>query len=329
MDVKKSFTPAKRKKVLISKDFREVLIRQETSIIEQRIIVTILSSIKNEQSQFISVKHQHESLNGKQLSFDDYFDGWANQGTVDFILPLSDLNPYRKMKNLVIKTALINMTNINWLQLRDETINGYKAVPFILEPSWNRTHIFFKMDRAVMQHLMNMSPYFSLYRLLPYQISSTNTLRFLMWILKFKQFGGVQMRYIDILKELSIHEGKYESRSKFERDFLQIIKADLDGFNDVSFNYSFDGSKYSFVMYDTAKSVGENEKFTTINDLQIDRSLKYLKKKRKLTESHLRIMRQLYDLRGYESLSKELKGKIEAEKLGEDFIKAVLQLLEK
>lgn len=154
MDVKKSFTPVKRKKVLISKDFREVLIKQETSIIEQRIIVTILSSIKEEQSHFIPVKQPHESLNGKQLSFDDYFDGWANQGTVNFVLPLSDLNPSRKMKNLVIKTALINMTNINWLQLKDESIDGYKAVPFILEPSWNRTHIFFKMDKAVMQHLM-------------------------------------------------------------------------------------------------------------------------------------------------------------------------------
>ncbi len=329
MDVKKSFSPTKRKKVLISKDFREVLIKQETSIIEQRIIVTILSSIKEEQSQFISVKPLHESMNAKQLSFDDYFDGWANQGTVDFILPLSDLNPSRKMKNLVIKTALINMTNINWLQLRDESIKGYKAVPFILEPSWNRTHIFFKMDKAVMQHLMNMSPYFSLHRNLPYQISSNNTVRFLMWILKFKKFGGVQMEYSDILKELSIHREKYESRSKFERDFLQIIKADLDGFNDISFNYSFDGCKYSFIMYDTIKSVGENEKFASINDLQVDRSLKYLKKKRQLSESHLRVIRQLYEVRGYETLSKRLKGKIEPHMLGENFIKAVLKLLEK
>lgn len=329
MQVKKSFTPTKRKKVLISKDFREVLIKQETSIIEQRIIVTILSSIKEEQSEFIAVKQPHESLNGKQLSFDDYFDGWANQGTVNFVLPLSDLNPNRKMKNLVIKNALINMTNINWLQLKDESINGYKAVPFILEPSWNRTHIFFKMDKAVLQHLMNMSPYFSLHRNLPYQISSNNTLRFLMWILKFRKFGGVQMEYSDILRELSIHREKYESRSKFERDFLQIIKADLDGFNDISFNYSFDGFKYSFVMYDTVKSVGKNEKFISINDLQVDRSLKYLRKKRKLTESHLRVIRKLYDLRGYEILSKRLKGKIEPEKVGEDFIKAVLELLEK
>lgn len=329
MDVKKSFSPTKRKKVLISKDFRDVLIRQETSIIEQRIIVTILSSIKKEQSQFISVKPLHESMNSKQLSFDDYFDGWANQGTVDFIMPLSDLNPSRKMKNLVIKTALINMANINWLQLRDESINGYKAVPFILEPSWNRTHIFFKMDKAVLQHLMNMSPYFSLHRNLPYQISSNNTLRFLMWFLKFKKMGGVKMEYSNILKQLSIHREKYESRSKFERDFLQIIKADLDGFNDISFNYSFDGCKYSFVMYDTIKTIGKNEKFASINDLQVDRSLKYLKKKRQLSESHLKVIKQLYEIRGYETLSKKLKGKIESEKLGIEFIKAILELLEK
>ncbi|MCG2780992.1 MAG: hypothetical protein L6264_08580 [Weeksellaceae bacterium] len=328
MDNKKSFTPTARKKVLISKDFREVLIKQETSIIEQRIIVNILSSIKEVQSQFISVKPLHESVNAKQLSFDDYFDGWANQGTVDFILTLSNLNPGQKMKNLVVKTALISMTNMNWLQLKDEAINGYKAVPFILEPSWNRNYIFFKMDKAVLQHLTNMSQYFSLHRNLPYQISSNNTLRFLMWILKFKKFGGVTMEYHAVLKELFIHREKYESRSKFERDFLHVVKADLDGFNDISFNYSFEGSKYSFVLYDTLKSVGRNEKFASINDLQVERSLKYLKRKRLLSESQLKIVRDFYKLRGYDDLTKKLKRKIGPEMLGENFIKAVLKLLD-
>lgn len=52
----KIFTPKTRKKVLISNDFREVLISQETTIIEQRILMLILSAIKEEQSLFISVK---------------------------------------------------------------------------------------------------------------------------------------------------------------------------------------------------------------------------------------------------------------------------------
>lgn len=329
MNANRSFMPTERKKVLISNDFREVLIKQETSIIEQRIIVTILSSIKSEQSQLINVKQPDNSLLGKQLSFNDLYDGWANQGTVDFILPLKDLNPKRAMKNLSIKTALVNMTNINWLQLKDESINGYKAVPFILEPSWNRTHIYFKMDKAVMSHLMNMNPYFSLRKNLPYHVSSTNTLRFLMWILKYKKLGGLKMEYSKVLKEFSIHKDKYESRSKFERDFLNIIKADLDSYNDVSFNYGFDGQSYSFCLYHTDKSVGEHEKFISINDLQVDRSLKYLKKKRNLDESQIRVIRQLYQLRGYIDLAKEIKGKISPEIKGSDFIKSILALLEK
>ena len=163
LPVKREMLTSKpRKKVLISNDFREILISQETSIIEQRIITMILSAIKDEQSMFITVKSPIADPNNKQLSFDDYFEGWAHQGVTDFSVSINDLNPGRKMKNSVIQKALVNMTNINWLRLKDDTINGYKAVPFILEPSWNKKNIYFKMDKAVMQHLLNMSQYYSI-----------------------------------------------------------------------------------------------------------------------------------------------------------------------
>ena len=45
---REALTSKPRKKVLISNDFREILISQETSIIEQRIITMILSAIKDE-----------------------------------------------------------------------------------------------------------------------------------------------------------------------------------------------------------------------------------------------------------------------------------------
>lgn len=329
MNIKKSFTPVERKKVLISNDFREILITQDTTIIEQRLIVMILSCIKDEQSMFISVKSPIDLGVQTQLSFDECYDGWANQGTVNFIIPLKDLNPKRKMKNKSIKTALINMTNINWLQLKDESINGYKAVPFILEPGWNRSNIFFKMDKAVMKHLLNMSHYFPLRKDLPYKASSTNTLRFLMWILKFKKIGGVTMAYSQVLKELYIPNDKYDGRSRFERDFLMNIKADLDFCSDLSFNYSYKDDKYSFAIYDTGKAVGVHEKFKTLNELQIDRALKYIKKKRELDEAQIRILKNLYWLRGYDELSKMIKSKISSFCKGQDYIKAVLILLEK
>lgn len=156
------FSPKPRKKVLVSKDFREVLISQETSIVEQRIITTILSAIKDQQSLFINVKSSID--NQSQLSFDDCYDGWANQGYVEFLITFQELKQEKKMKNSSIKQALVNMTNINWLTLRDESINGYSAVPFILSPKWNSKNIYFKMDKAVMKHLLNMSSYFPLKR---------------------------------------------------------------------------------------------------------------------------------------------------------------------
>lgn len=305
MNEESYFSPKRRTKVLVSNDFREVLVRQETSLIEQRIIIMILSAIKEQQSMFIKVRTEFEG--SVQLSFEDCFEGWANQGEVEFIIPLKELNSKIRMRNSAIKTALVNMTNINWFTLRDESINGYTAVPFILSPKWNSKNIFFKMDKAVMKHLLNMSHYFPIKKDLPNLVSTSNTLRFLMWLLKFKKQKFVIKEYSEILKELSITKNKYESRAKFERDFLRGVKADLDANNDLSFNYSYDNGVYSFVLYYTKHSVGKNEQFPTLDELQINRSLKYLKAKRKLSESNLNVLRKLYAVKGYRELSNKLK----------------------
>lgn len=321
-------TSKPRKKVLISNDFREILISQETSIIEQRIITMILSAIKDEQAMFITVKSPIEDLNNKQLSFDDYFEGWAHQGVIDFSVSINDLNPGRKMKNSVIQEALVNMTNINWLRLKDDTINGYKAVPFILEPSWNKKNIYFKMDKAVMQHLLNMSQYYSIKKDLSFNTSTNNTLRFLMWIVKFNKLGGIVKEYTQLLKELFIPINKYEGHYRFERDFLVRVKADLDNFNDISFNYSYKEGNYHFVIYNTQNAIGMDENFPTLDQLQIDRALKYLKKQRGLDDQQVRVMKKLYEVKGYKELSKHLKRKIEINLKGEGYIKAVFALLE-
>lgn len=320
------FSPKPRKKVLISNDFREVLISQETSIIEQRIITTILSAIKDQQSLFINVKSPLE--NQTQLSFDDCYDGWSNQGYVEFLIPFQELNQGKKMRNSSIKQALVNMTNINWLTLRDESINGYSAVPFILSPKWNSKNIYFKMDKAVMKHLLNMSPYFPVKKDLPYNVSSPNTLRFLIWLLKFRKQDFIVKEYSEILKELSVPKNKYENRAKFERDFLRNVKADLDSFNDLSFNYKCDKGVYSFVFYDTRNSVGENQKYPTINELQIARSLKYLKKKRNLSENNINVLQKLFEVKGHRELSKILNGKIDGKTQDDEYIKAVFVYLE-
>lgn len=323
----KFFTSKTRKKVLISNDFREVLISQETTIIEQRILVVILSAIKEEQSLFISVKSALKKEEN-QLSFDDYYEGWANQGTVDFLLPLNDLNPDRRMKNEYIQSALINMANINWLRLKDETINGYKPVPFIIEPGWNKKNIFFKMDKAVMRHLVNMSSYFSIKKDLPYQASTSNTLRFLLWLLKYKQQGGIIKSYSQILKELFISKEYYEGHYRFERDFLNSVKADLDSYNELSFNYAYSKGNYNFLIYYTKNAVGSGEMFSSLNNLQTDRALKYLKKTRKLDERSLSVLRKLFEVRGYKELAIRLNRKIDPNLTGIDYVKAVFRLLE-
>ena len=151
-----------RKKILVSNDFREMLIRQNTTLIEQRLISCILSSLKDIQSEFIKVKMPSNDLLQNRTSNIEYLKKFLDQDTVNFHFPLREINPGRKMKNQTIKHALVNMSNINWLQVRDDRIKGFKAVPFILEPRWNCNNIYFKMDKGVLKHLVNMSQYYPL-----------------------------------------------------------------------------------------------------------------------------------------------------------------------
>lgn len=319
--------PKHRKKVLISNDFREILIKQNTSIIEQRIIVMILSALKDEQSHLLEVKKTKDK-DELQNYIDYYYGSFSNQGLVEFVIPLNQLNPKQLMKNSTIQEALISMTNINWMRLKDEKINGYKAVPFILEPSWNHKFIYFKMDKAVMKNLLNISQYYSFLKELINKTSVSNTLRFLLWLFKFKKTMGVTKDYFQILKELNITPNKYEGSYRFERDFLKRVKADLDALSDISFNYVRNKDVFHFVIYYTKESVG-NSKYPNLESLQIDRALNFLKIKRKLTENQIKVMKHLYEIRGYKILSERIKRKIDNHLYGEDYIKAVLKLLEK
>ena len=331
MDIpKNTFIAQNRKKVLFSSDFKDFFLLQQTSLIEQRIVINILSAIKDEQSLFISAKSQVPNIsNNKNLSFDEYFEGYANQGEIEFILPLDKLNPNRKMKNSVIKTALVNMSNINWFTLKDESIDGFMAVPFIICPKWNKKNLFFKIDKAVIKFLLNMAQYYQIRSDLPYTASTPNTLKFVLWLMKHKGQEAVKKEYYQLLNELFINKNKYENRSKFERDFLKIVKADLDACNDLSFNYSYLKGVYYIVIYFTKNSVGKLENFKSIEELRIYRSIKYLQRKRNLKDNHIRFLKQLYLSSGYEIISSKIKCKIDKNLEGEDYIKAIFSELNK
>lgn len=333
MNSNKSFYSKPRHKVLVSKSFREVLISQETSIIEQRIIVVILSAIKDDQDYFIKLKKNKVSEFSKELNFDHYFDGIANQGLVDFILSFNDLNPKtgkkRKMKNSAIQNALINMSNLNWLRLKDESIRGFKAVPFILDPRWNMKNIYFKMDKAVIQHLVSMERFFPVTKDLPFKTSSASTLRFLLWLKNYEEKKFARISYQDLLKDLSIPFDKYEGCYRFDRDFLNRVKADLDEYNTLSFNYFRKNEEYLFYLTSKLLVIGRKQESISISQIQIDNAIKYLKSKRNLDNDQLKVMRELYEKNGYVKLSEILKRKINNQLQGNSYIAAVKLLIEK
>ena len=161
------------------------------------------------------------------------------------------------------------------------------------------------MDRAVLKHLVNMSQYYSLMWDLPYKVSSSNTIKFLLWMLKFQKRGSAIRDFQQLLKELYIPKNKYVARSHFERDFLINVKADLEAFNDYCFDFIYK------------------------DDIRIKRSVKYLTKTRDLNEMNVRSLVTLYNIKGYETLTNKLKCKIDPIFKGDEYIKAVFIHLEK
>ena len=107
------------------------------------------------------------------------------------------------------------------------------------------------------------------------------------------------------------------------------VKADLDSLNDISFNYSQCKGEFSITIYPTKYSVGLHEEFTSAEDLKIHRALKYLKKSRNLNEKNVRIIEKLYKVQGYDALASRIKRRIDKNLIGDEFINAIFNLIEK
>ena len=142
-------------------------------------------------------------------------------------------------------------------------------------------------------------------------------------------YGDINTGKRRILKiiEGPISQQKYDGRARFEKDFLINVKADLDSFNDLSFLYSYLEGKYVFIIYNTRKSVGNNYEISSLNELKIDRSLKYFRRIRGLNDIHGNVLKKLYRIRGHKELSKIINSKIEVHLKGGNYIKAIFILL--
>ncbi len=321
MNYFKTFSPLKAKVVLVSKIFSDFLISNHLSLLEQRMVIVILSSLHDDQQLFINKK---KSLS-KPLSFESYIAGWTNQNHVTFKIPFKDFKIENKIKNSVIQDSLNKLTDKNWLKLQDESCHYSISCPLIYELEWDKKNITFKMDKIILKHLFNMSPFYQIKKNLPFNSSCFHTIRFLLWLSKFKKMGFAKKNYSQLLAELSIRKDKYEGIYRFDRDFLIKVKADLDAYNDLSFTYIFEDEEINFTLIKTNPSA--EEKFELKNKIQIDRSLIYLKEKRKLNESNLNVLRQLYNVEGHKSVATITNRKIDALLQGDDYIKTIFRLV--
>ncbi|MCD9854529.1 replication initiation protein [Epilithonimonas sp. JDS] len=322
MNTDNIFTPKHHKMVLVSKDFRSFLATRETTLIEQRIIFVILSALKGDQSLFIAPKGD-ASFTKSPITFEEYLEAWPNQEAVDFTATFKHFKSDIMLKNISIKNAINKMADSEWLRLEDDLTSTFKSFPYIIEPRYNLKNISFKIHKTVLKYLMNMSPYISVKQELPFKASSKNTLKFLLWLSPFKKRGFAIREYSQLLRELNISKSKYEGRSRFERDFIKSVQNDLDSYSDISFNYSCNNDIFKFTIQKNKFLVGETEKHKIAEDIRRERSMKYLKTARDLSQDEFSAINSLYIVRGYEEMAEIIKRKIDINLKGSSFLKEV------
>jgi len=120
----------------------------------------------------------------------------------------------------------------------------------------------------------------------------------------------------------------YAHWSKIEEKLLKPIRANLDKYADISFNYYKGEDKQLYIItYFTKGSVPL--RFDKENDLRIFRALKYQKKTYALGEDDTNILLSLYKKYGYDDVYKSINRKRAlSDKKGREYINEVHNLIQ-
>ncbi|POS00936.1 hypothetical protein Q361_11740 [Flavobacterium croceum DSM 17960] len=124
-----------------------------------------------------------------------------------------------------------------------------------------------------------------------------------------------------------IFSTNYKNWSKCKEKFLTPYKELFDEVSDVSFNFWIEGDKLKIHSYSTSEPeaipVYENPNITTT----IKRTLKYQKKKYKLSDIEFQMLEVMYKTYGYERISKRIKNNPELKNLtGKEYVEKAYEI---
>lgn len=318
--------------ILYTEKLYNFMIKQDLTLLPTKVINVILSAIKQDQQLFIK---DNNDVTGeiKQLSFEDVFAGWSENSRAVFTISFKSIKLDKKIKNIELYNAFIALSNLNWEIYTDDKRGVDMLVPFIEAVEWSSSkehkerYIQFRMHRKTMESLLDMSKFLNMDNEFVMNLKSAKTLSFIFWASKHFRNGGTTIGLEKFCNQMNI---KYTYNSKVE-EYLNRIRAEMNG-SSFAYGMNFSIPKNSklleIALFDKKEGIGKTKGIDTLEDLQIKRAIYHIEKTRKLNAEQVAIVEKKYKLVGYETISKLIKRRIKKELTGEEYLKALSDVLD-
>ncbi len=326
---------------------------KKLNIFGHRIIYVIMEMLKNIQVHKISVNEAKEILSndlmirdgrflslsdirqeeiekrrvlesGKKLAIieENYFAD--NFNMFQMVIPTKALNDNGNIKvkdNSVFDEQLQVLKALGNHKIKSNTGNEYLMANFIELPIYNKgdNYVRFYITKPTANMLLNnIDGYSKVYRSILFSSSSPMPLNVYLYIKKkFGKMNGGNIKIKKFVAELALAD-HYLKKSKLDV-FLSSIKKKLNEIGNISFGYSIQEDSINFELYETKNTVfigySSNDEYRATN------ALKYIKKKRKLSEKHLVYIKAKFEEHGYEKINVITKSRLSAEVIGDDYLK--------
>jgi hypothetical protein len=324
----------------------------QLSIKGVRFIMILLANLKD---------RQIPERNRSQLTlFDSQAFSIDNEDNFSIALSFhySDFLPKGNKNYYQVKEGIEELRNLNYVSKvelgknskTDKPIRTVKFNSSLILSYIEEENKGFKilLDKYWYRLLINITEGFNPYiKSIAFNIKSLNSLQFYFYLKKLPEIKQTKMvDYQDLYDKLGNAAVKYHGtityvdnlietlnlRYKFEselsRDYLDPIRAELDKFADISFNYKYHDSKIYIISYPVTKtliSTGISKAATS----QIKSALNYKTEKYNLSAQNAIYVIELYLKYGYELVTKATnKKKILVNKKGEEYFAAFNALVE-
>lgn len=312
------------KTVYFTKKITSFIQHKKTPLLAVKMISVILSSVKEEQKRILD-EQKLEGNNSIQASFDDYFNDWDKHTRYSFKFSFKDIKLNKDIRNDKIAEAFILLSNLNW-EIYQDNRGTNRLVPFIEAVEWNNNSQYFSfmMQKETMQKFLEVSQFFKLDTDFIVNINSSNTLNFVFWMQKFIPSLGTTISLVKAKEQLGI---EYKYLSDIKR-YFNDIKINLNSSNyPYGMNFSINKRLFKLEIFLKKEAIGEIEGIDKKEDLQIQRTLYYTKRKRKLSNVNFKELEKIIRSLGYQKFSQITKRKIGVKLMDDEYIQELIRLI--